>query len=545
MKFINNVNFNLLDLKEVLIDNVNYADLNNASTGLPTTESRIVFNTADHNYWFVANGKWRPILHKELLQENWTYLHTRNTSNFTITQQLFDTNCTTNILTITDSDIKMTGDSSSQKLDIIANKVTNTKLAKMAANTIKGNNTSSSADPKDLTIAQVRTMLGITGSELQDVKLKGYTSAGVAETAYNSIVTDEIANIDLVTQFANFKTSLLIGKANGLASLGTDGKVPTSQLPSYVDDVVDSFIVSGSTPLSAGWLSATSTGAALTPETGKIYIILTQGNYLNKTYRWSGTTYAEISPSLVIGTGTGNAADGKVVNDHITDTTIHITASERSTWNGKQDVDVTANNYAGAETTQSIKLWIDHLISTLKTKVDAVEGKGLSTNDFTNAYKTKLDGIAEGAEVNVQSNWTETSTTSDAYIKNKPTSMKNPYSLTVNLGSTSNQTVYDGSSAKTITVTPSAIGAAEKTHSHASTDITGLVNYYKTSALTGTTGTIAKTTHNCGNLPMVQAYLNGDQVFCDININTDGTITWTTKIAMTASSNFYLVIVGK
>ena len=30
-------------------------------------------------------------------------------------------------------------------------------------------------------------------------------------------------------------------------------------------------------------------------------------------------------------------------------------------------------------------------------KVDKVDGKGLSTNDFTTAYKNKLDGISEGA----------------------------------------------------------------------------------------------------------------------------------------------------
>lgn len=34
------------------------------------------------------------------------------------------------------------------------------------------------------------------------------------------------------------------------------------------------------------------------------------------------------------------------------------------------------------------------------TKVDKVEGKGLSTNDYTTAEKTKLGGIAQGAEVN-------------------------------------------------------------------------------------------------------------------------------------------------
>ena len=60
MQFINNVDFNLLDLKEVLIDNVNYTDLNNSSTGLTPTESRIVFNNSDHLYWFVSSGKWRP-----------------------------------------------------------------------------------------------------------------------------------------------------------------------------------------------------------------------------------------------------------------------------------------------------------------------------------------------------------------------------------------------------------------------------------------------------------------------------------------------------
>ena len=56
----------------------------------------------------------------------------------------------------------------------------------------------------------------------------------------------------------------------------------------------------------------------------------------------------------------------------------------------------------------------------LPTKVDKVDGKSLSTNDFTDDLKAKLDGIEEKAEVNVQSNWSETDTTSDAYILNKP-----------------------------------------------------------------------------------------------------------------------------
>ena len=57
----------------------------------------------------------------------------------------------------------------------------------------------------------------------------------------------------------------------------------------------------------------------------------------------------------------------------------------------------------------------------LANKVDKETGKGLSTNDYTTTEKTKLGGIASGAEVNVQSNWEETDTSSDAYILNKPT----------------------------------------------------------------------------------------------------------------------------
>ena len=55
----------------------------------------------------------------------------------------------------------------------------------------------------------------------------------------------------------------------------------------------------------------------------------------------------------------------------------------------------------------------------LSNKVDKVSGKGLSTNDFTTALLNKLNAIAEGAEVNVQSDWNATS--GDAFIKNKPT----------------------------------------------------------------------------------------------------------------------------
>jgi hypothetical protein len=67
----------------------------------------------------------------------------------------------------------------------------------------------------------------------------------------------------------------------------------------------------------------------------------------------------------------------------------------------------------------SVKAVFDWATNLLSNKVDAVAGKGLSENDFTNTLKTKLDGIEAGAEVNVNADWNATS--GDAQILNKPT----------------------------------------------------------------------------------------------------------------------------
>lgn len=63
----------------------------------------------------------------------------------------------------------------------------------------------------------------------------------------------------------------------------------------------------------------------------------------------------------------------------------------------------------------------DHVHPHDSTKVDKVDGKGLSANDYTTNEKNKLAGIANGAEVNVQADWNEANSSSDAFIKNKPT----------------------------------------------------------------------------------------------------------------------------
>ena len=81
------------------------------------------------------------------------------------------------------------------------------------------------------------------------------------------------------------------GVANGLAELDANGKVPTSQLPSYVDDVVEYTAVSD---------------FPATGETGKIYVATST----NLTYRWGGSDYVEISPSLALGTTSSTAYRG-------------------------------------------------------------------------------------------------------------------------------------------------------------------------------------------------------------------------------------------
>lgn len=87
------------------------------------------------------------------------------------------------------------------------------------------------------------------------------------------------------------------GAIGGVCPLDANSKVDSQYLPSYVDDVIEAYPVSGATALSAGWLSATSGGSALTPEAGKIYVLMTDsGDYsANTQFRWGGTTYVKLS----------------------------------------------------------------------------------------------------------------------------------------------------------------------------------------------------------------------------------------------------------
>lgn len=77
----------------------------------------------------------------------------------------------------------------------------------------------------------------------------------------------------------------------------TNNIIDSSCLPSYVDDVIEAYPRTGQTELSQNWLSLSSGGSALTPETGKIYVLLGNStNYsTNDTFRWSGSTYVKLA----------------------------------------------------------------------------------------------------------------------------------------------------------------------------------------------------------------------------------------------------------
>lgn len=100
------------------------------------------------------------------------------------------------------------------------------------------------------------------------------------------------------------------GSANGIASLDEQGVVPSAQLPSYVDDVIDVYATydkSAEGVLSNIQLfSNQEKTTPITPESGKIYIDV-EGNY---QFRWTGTQYATVGAPTVLGEVTGTAYDG-------------------------------------------------------------------------------------------------------------------------------------------------------------------------------------------------------------------------------------------
>ena len=125
-----------------------------------------------------------------------------------------------------------------------------------------------------------------TAGKIDDVKVNG-----------SSVVSNKVANIAMPTKVSqlendsNFISANQKAVANGVASLDANGKIPTAQLPSYVDDVLE---------------YSSKSGFPSTGETGKIYV----DQSTNLTYRWGGSAYVEISKSLALGETSSTAYAG-------------------------------------------------------------------------------------------------------------------------------------------------------------------------------------------------------------------------------------------
>lgn len=139
-----------------------------------------------------------------------------------------------------------------------------------------------------LTSTNVQDAIDEVSDDLSD-KVDKVTGKGLSTNDYTDA---EKAIVDGVTSALAGKVSTAsVGSANGVAELDANGRVPSSQLPSYVDDVLE---------------YADLAHFPATGETGKIYI----AEDTNKTYRWSGSDYAEISESLALGETSSTAYAG-------------------------------------------------------------------------------------------------------------------------------------------------------------------------------------------------------------------------------------------
>lgn len=116
-----------------------------------------------------------------------------------------------------------------------------------------------------------------------------------------------------------------------------------------------------------------------------------------------------------------SAKQGKVLKDLIDDINTLLTSDNVALDTLQEVVDYIEANRGTLETLGISN--ISGLQNALNGKQNTEAGKGLSAEDFTSAFKLKLEGIAANAEVNVNADWTAAS--GDAQILNKPTDLTN------------------------------------------------------------------------------------------------------------------------
>ena len=184
-----------------------------------------------------------------------------------------------------------------------------------------------------------------------------------------TLVSFEQFKEEVNDELNHFKT--LTGSPYGIAPLDGEAKVPSEYLPSYVDDVLE-YATKGAFPV--------------TGESGKIYVALDT----NLTYRWSGSTYTEISKSLALGETTSTAypgSKGKKVTD---DLNAHITNYVNPHRVTKEQVGL-----GDVDNTRDIdKPLSTAMIEALANKVEIEPGKGLISLEDANkvqAFTKRVD----------------------------------------------------------------------------------------------------------------------------------------------------------
>ena len=238
---------------------------------------------------------------------------------------------------------------------------------------------------------------------------------------------------------------------------GTDGQVLTAA-GSGVYDWEDAPVGTGT-----GAVDSVTGGAGITatPTTGDVSVGITAGGVGATQLADSAVTSVKIADGAVANADlaadsvtSGEIVDATIVADDIADTTITGSKLVNDTVTATQIADATVTNaQIEDDTIAEVKLdvnntpsngqvlswdvtdgleWIDDGVGAGDI-TSVLAGTGLIgggvggdvtlavANPFTSTDDTKLTGIAANAEVNVQANWTETTTTSDAFIENKPT----------------------------------------------------------------------------------------------------------------------------
>ena len=186
----------------------------------------------------------------------------------------------------------------------------------------------------------------------------------------------------------------LKGSASGLAELDSNGKVPSSQLPSFVDDVINGYYKAADGKFYSSKSGSTYSGE-ITGEEGKIYIDLDT----NKTYRWNGVSaFVVISETLALGETDSTAYRGdrgKTAYDHSQATHARTDANNSDvswdstnkkltkTVNGTTSDVATANTIVGGATDPAAK--------STKTKI-----ANAATNEFYNMLFRGNDGETYG-----------------------------------------------------------------------------------------------------------------------------------------------------